>query len=44
MRIRNRILIYFVSAVTILAALSLSAVFILFSEYREEEVTDFLKY
>ena len=37
MRIRNRILIYFVSAVTILAALSLSAVFILFSEYREEE-------
>jgi len=37
MRIRNRILIYFVSAVTCLAAVSLSAVFILFSEYREEE-------
>lgn len=37
MRIRNRILIYFVSAVTILAAVSLSTVFILFSEYREEE-------
>lgn len=37
MRIRNRILIYFVSAVTILAAVSLSTVFILFSEFREEE-------
>ncbi|MCE7055446.1 HAMP domain-containing histidine kinase [Algoriphagus sp. AGSA1] len=37
MRIRRRILIYFVSAVTILAALSLTTVFILFSEYREEE-------
>ncbi|GGZ21820.1 two-component sensor histidine kinase [Echinicola pacifica] len=37
MRIRNRILIYFVTAVTILAAVSLTAVFILFSAYREEE-------
>ena len=37
MRIRNRILIYFVTAVTVLAAVSLTAVFILFSEYREEE-------
>ncbi|WP_026953528.1 sensor histidine kinase [Algoriphagus vanfongensis] len=37
MRIRNRILIYFVTAVTLLAAVSLTVVFILFSEYREEE-------
>lgn len=37
MRIRERILINFVSAVTILAAISLSAVYFLFSAYREEE-------
>lgn len=37
MRIRERILINFVSAVTILAAFSLSAVYFLFSAYREEE-------
>ena len=37
MKIRNRILVYFVSAVTLLAAASLTMVFILFSAYREEE-------
>lgn len=37
MRIRNRILIYFVTAVTLLAAVSLTVVLVLFSEYREEE-------
>jgi len=37
MRIRNKILIYFSSTVIALTALSLTIIYILFSEYREEE-------
>jgi two-component system, OmpR family, sensor histidine kinase ArlS len=37
MRIRNKILIYFSSTVVALTALSLTIIYILFSEYREEE-------
>lgn len=37
MRIRNKILIYFSSTVIFLVALAFSGIFILFSEYREEE-------
>lgn len=37
MKIRNKILIYFSSTVIALSALSLIIIFILFSEYREEE-------
>ncbi|MCK9481864.1 MAG: hypothetical protein M0R38_08920 [Bacteroidia bacterium] len=37
MKIRNKILIYFSTTIIILAALTLSAIYILFAEYREEE-------
>lgn len=37
MRIRNKILIYFSSTVILLLAFAFSGIFILFSEYREEE-------
>lgn len=37
MRIRNKILFYFSTTVILVSALSLSIVFILFAEYREEE-------
>lgn len=37
MRIRNKILIYFSSTVIVLLAFAFSGIFILFSEYREEE-------
>lgn len=37
MKIRSKILIYFSSTVIVLVALALTVIFILFSEYREEE-------
>ena len=37
MRIRNKILVYFSSTVIALLAISLTVIYILFSEYREEE-------
>src|SRR5690625_4883896 len=37
MRIRNKILFYFSTTVILLSAISLTIVFILFAEYREEE-------
>lgn len=37
MKVRNKILIYFSSAVVLLSALSLTVVFLLFSAHREEE-------
>lgn len=37
MKIRNKILLYFSSAIVIVTAIALSFIYILFSEYREEE-------